>query len=71
MPAYKRKYIEKSRGVCPFCESSGPSSGPIQADGPVAWSEVECEGCGASWQDVWALVDVSEATSPDGGNAKS
>ena len=24
-------------------------------------AEVEREGCRASWQDVWALVDVTEA----------
>ena len=37
MPAFKRKYLEKSGSLCPFCESSGLSSGPIQSDGPVAW----------------------------------
>jgi hypothetical protein len=32
IPAYKRKYLEKSGGVCPFCEGSDLSSGPTQAD---------------------------------------
>jgi len=66
MPAFKRKYLEKSGSLCPFCESSGLSSGPIQADGPVAWAEVECEDCGASWQDVWALVDMAKVLGPNG-----
>ena len=46
IPTYKRKYLEKSGSVCPFCEGSDLSSGPIQADGPVAWAEVECEDFG-------------------------
>ena len=62
IPDYKRKYLEKSGSLCPFCESSGLSSGPIRADGPVAWAEVECDDCGASWQDVWALVDMAQVT---------
>ena len=66
MPAYKKKYLEKSGSLCPFCESSGLNSGPIQADGPVAWAEVECEDCGASWQDVWSLTDITEAKSKNG-----
>ena len=67
IPAWKRKYLENSGGLCPFCDGSDPSSGPIQADGPVAWAEVECEGCGASWQDVWALVDITEVTDGSAG----
>ncbi len=51
----KEKYMKSSGAHCPFCESRNITSGPIQADGPVAWAEVECEVCGASWQDVWAL----------------
>ncbi len=66
MPAYKKKYLEKSGSLCPFCESSGLNSGPIQADGPVAWAAVECEDCGASWQDVWSLIDITEAKGKNG-----
>ena len=61
IPAYKRKYLEKSGGRCPFCESKNITSGRIEADGPVAWAEIECEGCGASWQDVWTLTDITKA----------
>ena len=66
MPAYKRKHLEKSGSLCPFCESKDITSGPVQADGPVAWAEVECEGCGASWQDVWSLIDITEAKGKNG-----
>ena len=66
MPAYKKKYLEKSGSLCPFCESKNITSGRIEADGPVAWAEVECEECGSSWQDVWALVDMAKAKDKDG-----
>ena len=58
---YRQKYLKSSGSHCPFCESTDITSGPIQADGPVAWAEAECEGCGASWQDVWSLTDIDEA----------
>ncbi len=70
MPAYKKKYLEKSGGRCPFCASKNITSGRIEADGPVAWAEVECDDCGASWQDVWALVDMTEAKDKDGKKAE-
>ena len=38
----------------------------IQANGPVAWAKVECEDCGASWQDVWSLIDITEAKGKNG-----
>ncbi len=28
--------------------------------------EVACEDCGAWWQDVWSLSDITEAKSKDG-----
>jgi hypothetical protein len=66
MPAYKKKYLEKSGSLCPFCESKDITSGPVQTDGPVGWADVECEGCGASWQDVWSLIDITEAKGKNG-----
>ena len=31
----------------------------------------EGEGCGASWQDVWALTDMTEMKEEGGGKTKS
>ena len=66
MPVYKKKYLEKSGSLCPFCESKDITSGPVQTDGPVGWADVECEGCGSSWQDVWSLIDITEAKGKNG-----
>ena len=56
--SYKQKYLKSSGAHCPFSESANFTSGPIEADGPVAWADVECEVCGASWQDVWSPGSV-------------
>ncbi len=66
MPAFKRKCLEKSGGVCPFCEGKNITSGRLEADGPVAWAEVECGDCGRYWQDVWTLTDIAQARDRDG-----
>ncbi len=71
MPACKKKCLEKSGSLCPFCESSGLSSGPVQTDGSVGWADVECEGCGASWQDVRAMTDMTEVKEKSGGKTES
>ena len=64
--SYKEKYLKSSGAHCPFCQSGDITSGPIQADGPVAWAEVQCEDCGSGWQDVWALTDIAQARGRDG-----
>ncbi len=32
----------------------------------LARAEVECEDCGGSWQDAWALVDITDAKDKEG-----
>ena len=39
-----------------------------RANGLAGWAEVECEDCGASWQDVWALADMTECSRGEGDN---
>ena len=69
--SYRQKYMKSSGAHCPFCESTNITSGPIQADGSVAWAEVECEDCGSVWQDVWTLTDIAEAKGADGSRAET
>ncbi len=66
MPPFKRRYFESSCNICPFCRSKNVASGPLEADGVVAWAPVECPDCGHSWQDVWVLIDVTDVLDKDG-----
>ena len=36
----------------------------------VARAEVECEGCGASWQGVWVLIGMAKITDRDAKHVK-
>ena len=66
MPPFKKRYFASSCSVCPFCGSRDLGAGPLAADGTIAWSAVECPGCGYTWQDVWTLVDMTEVTDGQG-----
>jgi len=57
-PEQKKAYIEGKSCHCPFCKSEDIEGGHMEVDGTGAWQEVECNSCGATWQDVYKLVDV-------------
>lgn len=66
MPAFKKRYFESSCNACPFCGKGDLASGPLEADGMVAWAAVECPDCGHVWQDVWTVIDMTEVLDRDG-----
>jgi len=51
-------YVATGGVVCPFCDAVDIESGPLEADGPVATANVECQKCQRTWTDVFRLVDV-------------
>jgi transcription elongation factor Elf1 len=54
----KKDYLASGGTVCPECGSTNISAGPVDADGRIATSEVECLNCGHCWQDCYELTDV-------------
>ncbi len=56
----KKEYINHKGLRCPACASGVISSGPLDADGPIATAEVECENCGECWRDYYKLFDVEK-----------
>ena len=57
-PAEKKKYLSKAGNYCPQCGSDQLDAGRMETDGFTSWRDVECEGCGAEFQDVYGLTDV-------------
>lgn len=66
MPAFKRAYFASYGSSCPFCDSADIRAGALEADGMVAWAEVECIACKHTWQDVWTMIDMTEVRDADG-----
>lgn len=58
--AEKQKYVDTSGMHCPYCGSTQMSVGEPQMDGPCAWCDIECDDCGKSWTDDYALVGITE-----------
>jgi len=58
------EYIAAGAGKCPFCLSDDIDGGHIEVDGEQTWQEVECQNCGAVWQDIYKLVAVDIIQEP-------
>ncbi len=61
-----KKYVEQGGVVCPFCGTIDISAGRFDASDCVAWSNVECQECGATWQDIYRLDRMEVRETPDG-----
>jgi len=65
-PDWKR-YVDNQGLKCPYCGSVDLACDNLDADGGYAHQDIECNGCGREWQDVYRLVDVNV----DGGPANA
>jgi len=56
-----KKYINNHGMACPVC--GGPdihySESSFEGSGLNGYQEVECEGCGARWCEVWKMVGIT------------
>jgi hypothetical protein len=53
------EYI-RNDSFCPWCGSEDiTATGSMETDNAIAWQNVECNGCGAEWQDCFNLVAIS------------
>ena len=49
---------------CPLCGSTDITAGDWDAEGSS--QEVECDDCGATWNDVYKMIGFSDLTDADG-----
>jgi transcription elongation factor Elf1 len=52
----QKTYIANSGVACPLCHSGDVTGGHIQIDGGIAWQEIDCGNCNASWTDIYKLT---------------
>lgn len=61
----EREYIEKGGSFCPNCKSDNIVADGLEADGRVAWSNVTCRKCGATWTDQFHLTHLDNLVVPN------
>lgn len=64
----KEKYITCGGVCCMFCGSEDLDTDRIKSDIGIAWQEVTCLDCGASWKDQYDLVGVDNIEEPEKGD---
>lgn len=56
------QYLELGGVRCPACGSYDLENGRVRTDDTTLLRSVECHSCKATWDDVYALVGVTEIT---------
>ena len=57
-------YLRMGGNICPNCDGDNITAERLQADGDVAWGNVSCTDCEATWVDQFKLIGFSELTDP-------
>lgn len=55
---FEKRYVESGGLECPVCHCQNVSAGALEPDGPTAFSNVVCRGCGSTWTDVYRLTGI-------------
>ena len=58
------EYIAEGAGKCPFCLSDDIVGESVEVSVTEAWQEIECQNCGAVWQNIYKLVAVDIIQEP-------
>lgn len=57
MPQSVGEYIDNGGNCCPHCDSEDVDGRqPFESDIGVAWQKMQCNTCGAIWDDDYNLV---------------
>jgi hypothetical protein len=61
----RKDYVDGAATSCPYCDSTEIENQPGSASFDcVASIEVECNDCGATWREFYALRDIEEVSRP-------
>jgi len=53
-----KKALQYSPLACPFCQSKGLDYANPKIEGGGAIQDVSCPDCGASWTEIYSLMEV-------------
>lgn len=59
LPEPMLTYVQQGGVKCPCCGSEDLTGHSVEVDAGTAWQRIDCDECGASWCDNYALVDYS------------
>ena len=69
MPYSTQELYVAAKGLyCPCCNSIDVSGGQVQVEAGIAWQEVTCSDCGASWNDQYTLTSYVLVEEPTNTN---
>lgn len=60
----KQRYLRNEGACCLFCGSNDIESGSYKTDGNWVAYEIECDNCGATWDDLHILSEIDNITLP-------
>jgi hypothetical protein len=55
-PMSDAEYLAKEAGQCPYCRSFSLKAQDSEFEGLHAWQKVECEECGAMWDEGFVMT---------------
>lgn len=58
------QYVQQMGLQCPHCRSAALRCAPMESDAGVAWREVQCGDCRASWVESYGLVGYAGLAVP-------
>ncbi len=66
----EQEYVARAGASCPVCGGTDLEAHSLEADGPTAWDQCECNDCGASWKSAYSLsgyyeLEPGEARAPE------
>ena len=56
----EKEYVASGGGECPGCGSNKITAGNMEMDGTQAYTQVVCNECDATWQDIYRLVSIDK-----------
>ncbi len=57
-------YVEEGGTHCPHCASQDITAGAMDMDVSIAWQDVKCCSCGATWTDEFKLTGLRQLKRP-------
>lgn len=59
------EYVSRTGSHCPACESDNIVGRSVEIDAGIAWQEMYCNACSASWNDVYKLIAYDNLKTAD------
>lgn len=56
------QYVKNIGNKCPVCKGTDLTGGDRESDNAEIWWFITCEGCGATWEEIYILSGIDDLT---------